>query len=144
MNAAIPKFQEEYSAKFPALSLLHNLNWSFLSPDEALALRGGNSGEVVLKDVLREELGRRRFTFAGSECALSDNAIDNILSDICSPTLDEGLGVVNERIYNHLLYGISVTEFVDGKKANPTIALIDWNNVENNRFHFTEEFNVLR
>lgn len=138
------RFQEEYSAKIPALTLLHNLNWSFLSPDDALALRGGNSSEVVLKEILRKELGRRRFTFAGTECSLSNNAIDNIISEICSPALNEGLGVANERIYNHLLYGISVTEFVDGKKANPTIALIDWNNVENNQFHFTEEFNVLR
>jgi type I restriction enzyme R subunit len=107
-------------------------------------MRGGNTGEVVLKEVLREELGSRRFTFSGTECSLSNNAIDNIISEICSPALNEGLGVANERIYNHLLYGISVTEFVDGKKANPTIALIDWNNVENNRFHFSEEFNVLR
>lgn len=139
-----PKLQEEYSAKIPAISLLHNLSWSFLSSDDELSLRGGNTGEVVLKEVLREELGRRRFTFSGSECALSDNAIDNIISEICSPALNEGLGVANERIYNHLLYGISVTEFVDGKKVNPTIALIDWKNVENNKFHFTEEFNVLR
>jgi type I restriction enzyme R subunit len=27
----------------------------------------------------------------------------------------------NERMYNHLLYGIAVTEFVDGKKVNPPL-----------------------
>ncbi|WP_426710107.1 type I restriction endonuclease [Enterobacter cloacae complex sp. 284J4] len=47
-------------------------------------------------------------------------------------------------MYNHLLYGIAVTEFVDGKKVVPTIALIDWEHPENNQFHFTEEFTVLR
>lgn len=47
-------------------------------------------------------------------------------------------------MYNHLLYGIALTEFVDGKKVNPTVALIDWAHPENNRFHFTEEFTVLR
>lgn len=32
-----------------------------------------------------------------------------------------------------------MTEFVGGKKASPTIQLIDWENVRNNHFHFTEE-----
>ena len=27
-----PKFQEEYSAKLPALTLLTNLGWTFISP----------------------------------------------------------------------------------------------------------------
>ena len=30
-----PKFQEEYSAKIPALALLSNLGWSFLPPELA-------------------------------------------------------------------------------------------------------------
>ena len=37
-----------------------------------------------------------------------------------------------------------MTEFVDGKKASPTIALIDWQNLANNSFVFTEEFIVTR
>jgi len=43
-----------------------------------------------------------------------------------------------------LLYGIAVREFVDGKKISPTLQIIDWNDVENNKFHFTEELSVLR
>lgn len=42
------------------------------------------------------------------------------------------------------MYGIAVNEFVNGKKANPTIALIDWHNPKNNSFVFTEEFTVTR
>jgi type I restriction enzyme R subunit len=30
--------------------------------------------------------------------------------------------VANERIYDRLTLGITVTEFIDGKKAQPTIA----------------------
>ena len=139
-----PKFQEEYSAKLPAMALLTQLGWTFIPAAEAITLRSGNTGEVVLRDILRNELKKRRFTFNGQEQGLSPQAMDNIIAELCSPALNEGLGVANERIYNHLLYGISVTEFIDGKKASPTIALIDWNEVENNSFHFTEEFNVLR
>lgn len=143
MNSA-PKFQEEYSAKLPALALLSNLGWQFLPPALVLTMRGGKTDEVVLREVLREQLTKRRFTFAGREHGLSAKAIDNLIAEVCSPPLNEGLQTANEKLYNHLLYGISVTEFVDGKKVNPTIALIDWQNPANNSFLFTEEFSVLR
>jgi type I restriction enzyme R subunit len=144
MTQYAPKFQEEYSAKLPALALLTNLGWSFLSPEQALAARGGKADEVVLRQVLRSELQKRTFTFAGKTYPLSEKAIDNLIAEVCSPALNEGLLTANERLYNHLLYGISVTEFVDGKKASPTVALIDWQNPANNSFVFTEEFTVTR
>lgn len=141
---AAPKFQEEYSAKLPALALLCNLGWSFLPPERALAARGGKADEVVLRQVLRTELQKRTFTFAGKSHPLSEKAINNLIAEVCSPALNEGLLTANERLYNHMLYGISVTEFVDGKKANPTVPLIDWQNPANNSFVFTEEFGVTR
>ncbi|MFH4470102.1 type I restriction endonuclease subunit R [Vibrio diabolicus] len=144
MTQYTPKFQEEYSAKLPALTLLTNLGWSFLSPELALSARGGKADEVVLRQVLRSELQKRTFTFAGKTYPLSEKAIDNLIAEVCSPALNEGLLTANERLYNHLLYGISVTEFVDGKKASPTVALIDWQNPANNSFVFTEEFSVTR
>ncbi|SQK72145.1 type I restriction endonuclease subunit R [Tatumella ptyseos] len=139
-----PKFQEEYSAKLPALALLNNLGWSYLSPEEALATRAGKPDQVVLTHLLREQLAKRTFTFGGQEYSLSDKAIDNLIAEVNSPALNQGLLAANERLYNHLMYGISVTEFIDGKKANPTIALIDWHHPKNNSFVFTEEFTVTR
>ncbi|STF48802.1 putative type I restriction enzyme HsdR protein [Escherichia coli] len=35
-----PKFQEEYSAKIPALTLLTSLGWTFLSPKTDYGLPG--------------------------------------------------------------------------------------------------------
>jgi len=90
------------------------------------------------------ELQKRKFTFSGKDYPLSEKAIDNIIAEVCSPALNEGLGVANEKIYNHLLYGLSVTEFINGRKANPTIALIDWQTIDNNSYLFTEEMSVLR
>ncbi|EOI8157567.1 type I restriction endonuclease subunit R [Klebsiella variicola] len=139
-----PKFQEEYSAKLPALALLNNLGWSYLSPEEALAARAGKPDQVVLIHLLREQLAKRTFTFGGQEYSLSDKAIDNLIAEVNSPALNQGLLTANERLYNHLIYGISVTEFIDGKKANPTIALIDWHHPTNNSFVFSEEFTVTR
>lgn len=142
MTQHTPKFQEEYSAKLPALALLTNLGWSFLSPEQALAARNKKLDEVVLRDELRDQLSKRKFKFSGKEHSLSAKSIDNLIAEVCSPALNEGLLTANEKLYNHLLYGISVTEFIDGKRVNPTIALIDWSDITNNSFLCTEEFSV--
>ena len=140
----IPKFQEEYSAKIPALALLSNLGWQFLPPEQTLKLRGEKTDVVVLRDILRGELEKRTFSFAGGKHQLSAKSVDNLVAQICTPAMNEGLLVANEQLYNHLLYGISVTEFVDGKRTSPTISLIDWHNPANNHFAFTEELTVTR
>lgn len=40
-----PKFQEEYSAKIPALTLLTSLGWTFLSPKQIMDYRGYKQDE---------------------------------------------------------------------------------------------------
>ena len=52
------KFQEEYSAKIPALTLLMNLGWTYLTPAQALTAREGKLDQVVLTHILRREIGR--------------------------------------------------------------------------------------
>jgi type I restriction enzyme R subunit len=109
-----------------------------------MGYRGYKQDEVVLRPVLVKRCRSVPLWRAVKLASYRKKALDNLISQVCSPALNEGLLKANERMYNHLLYGIAVTEFVDGKKVNPTIALIDWEHPENNQFHFTEEFTVLR
>nr|CAA6811722.1 MAG: Type I restriction-modification system, restriction subunit R (EC [uncultured Thiotrichaceae bacterium] len=143
MNHPLPRLQEEFSAKIPALTLLCNLGWTYLPPETINALRNGKTNLVVLHEALRAILKKRRFTFEGKRHPLSDQAIDTILQEVGQPALNEGLNLANEKMYNHLMYGVPVTEFIGGKKATPTIPLIDWNTPQNNSFTFTEEYRVL-
>lgn len=139
-----PKFEEEYSAKIPALTLLTSLGWTYLTPAQALTARDGKLDQVVLTHILRQQLAKRTFTHAGQDHSLSPQAIDSLIDTITNPPMGEGLLKVNERIYNHLVYGIAVTEFVNGKKVSPTISLIDWHNIDNNDFSYTEEYTITR
>ncbi|GAC28618.1 type I restriction endonuclease subunit R [Brumicola pallidula] len=153
INKKTPNFQEEFSAKLPALTLLTNLGYQFIPPSECEALRGNTSvytksaiekkstHQVLLLPVMRDFLAKQTFLFAGKEHMLSAAAIDKVMHEL-NPAMNLGLKAANELIYNALMYGVSVTEFIDGKKASPTIALIDWHNIDNNQFHFTEEFVV--
>ncbi len=136
------KFQEEYSAKIPALVLLSNLGYQYLSPAQALAFRSNNNTNVVLTDILKSNLQKRQFTFKGVMHSLSHAALDKLVQEIQNPPLNEGLTIANERFYDQLMFGISVTEFINGQKVNPTIQLIDWQHPEYNDFHVTEELKV--
>ena len=142
------KFQEEFSAKIPALTLLTNLGYTFIPPNECEALRGNtlanhkkSTHQVVLLPVMRAFLAKQTFSFAGKQHTLSEAAIDKVMHEL-NPAMNLGLKAANEKIYNALMYGVSVTEFIDGKKASPTIKLVDWHNLDNNQFHFTEELVV--
>jgi len=137
-----PNTSEQYSAHIPALETLMSLGWDFLPSADCLHMREGNK-TVILKSVLVEELRKRQFEFKGKTYPLSTNAIDQIVRDLASPGMQEGLLTASERLYNAITLGITVTEFVDGKKLSTTVRIVDWETPENNSFIVTDEFEVL-
>lgn len=143
MNDSAPDTREQYSAHLPALHLLANLGWRYLSVAECLTQRGGTR-EVLLKPRLIEVLQSRRFDYKGERFPLSPSAIDQIVRELSALSLAEGLLAANERLYNKLALGITVTEFMpDGKKHQPTIAIIDWTDPAANLWDVTEECELL-
>lgn len=144
MTHPIANFREEFSAKIPALTLLSNLGYIFIPPSDCEQFRDklnvGNktTSQVMLLPMIRSFLTKQTFPLAGKRHPLSDASIDKIMHEL-NPAMNEGLKGANEKLYNAMVYGVSVTEFVEGKKASPTIQLIDWQTISNNQFHFTEE-----
>ncbi|GAA0246462.1 uncharacterized protein MP3633_3112 [Marinomonas primoryensis] len=109
---------EEHSSKIPALTLLSNLGYEFIPPSACLAQRG-KSSVVILPHVLREVLAKQRFSYLGKLRSLSEESIDKIVHQLANPAMNEGLSAANEKLYDALTYGITVTEFIDGKKTQP-------------------------
>lgn len=138
-----PNSREQYGSHLPALHLLCNLGWNFLTTAQALALRG-STREVMLKPRLIEVLQTRRYEYKGEWFPLSPGGIDQIVRELSTLSLAEGLMPANERLYSKLALGITVTEFMpDGKKHQPTIHVIDWADASGNRWDVTEELEVL-
>ena len=119
-----------------------SLGWDYLPQADCLSMRGGNKG-VLLKQVLVEQLGQRRFTYKGQEHSLSPNAIDQIVRELSAPALNQGLLNANEKLYNQLTLGVTVTEFVEGKKVSITVPIIRWDEPRANSFLVTEECEFL-
>ncbi|MCM2971799.1 type I restriction endonuclease subunit R [Larsenimonas suaedae] len=141
MNST-PQGSEQHSSHIPALATLINLGWTFLPTTECQTLRGSQR-DVVMKPVLERVLRKRRFEFKGASYPLSDQAVDQVIREVTTPSMAQGLMEANQAVYELLTLGVTVTEFVGGKKAQPTIHLIDWENLNNNEFHVTEEMEVL-
>ncbi len=143
-SSSNPRFDEDSISQLPALHLLQNLGWQYLSPDEALDLRGGKLGGVLLEGVLVPWLRKHnRVRFKGKELPFTEGNILSALQALKEIPFD-GLVRTNEKIYDLLCLGKSLQQSVDGDIKSFTLHYIDWEHPENNVFHVTEEFAVER
>ena len=138
----LPKFEEEKSAKIPALALLCHLGWQYYSPECALLAREQKNDTALLREVFREYLLGYRFEYRGQRYPLSLENVTKLIHDMARPALDQGLKQANQIFYHRFVYGMTVTEVIHGKKINLTVPLIDWQQPERNLFVVTEEFKV--
>lgn len=137
-----PSATEDATSQIPALDLLRQLGWTYLSPDEVDRLRGGRKSEVVLTDILRTQLARmNRFEYRGQRHALTEGAIEAAVSEL-TRKMDDGLVRTNEKVWDLLRLGKSVPQVVDGNRQSPTVKYIEWENAASNVYHVTEEFEV--
>jgi len=140
----IPLMKEDHISQVPALQLLQNLGYTYLTPEEALRLRGGRTGGVILDGVLEEQLRRiNRITYRGNEYPFSEGNILSAIQTLKDVTYD-GLVRTNERLYDLLCLGKSLQQSISGDVKSFTLNYIDWERPENNVYHVTEEFSVER
>jgi len=139
-----PTYSEDAISQLPALHLLQNLGWQYLTPDEALKLRGGKLSNVLLEGVLVPWLRKHnQVRFKGKELPFTEGNILSALQALKETPFD-GLVRTNEKIYDLLCLGKSLQQSVDGDIKSFTLHYIDWEHPENNVFHVTEEFAVER
>ncbi len=145
MKITTPSFKEDHISQIPALQLLVNMGYKYLSQEEALQLRGNSTRKVLLQDILEQQLKKlNRFSFKGSEHEFSDSNIQRAIDALREVPLNEGLMVASENVFDLLVMGKSFEQNVDGDRKSFTLQYIDWENPENNEYHVTEELEVER
>jgi len=139
-----PDLREAPISQIPALQLLQKMGWKYLSPEEALKLRGGKLNNVLLEDVLSTWLRENNnILYKGKTLPFSESNIFSAQQELKNIPFD-GLVRTNEKIYDLLSFGKSLIQVIDGDKKSFTLNYIDWIHPENNVFHVTEEFEVER
>ncbi len=139
-------FKENEISQKPALELLQKLGYEYLSPEEALTMRGGKTSNVLLEEVLRRQLRELNSIKIGShkEARFSEQNIENGIIAMRNVPMEGGYMSGNEAVYNMLTLGKAFEQSIDGDIKTYTMRYIDWENIENNVFHVTEEFAVTR
>jgi len=141
-----PSFKEDHISQIPALQVLQNLGYTYLTPDEALAYRGNKTTNVILEDVLREQLKEINSIRVSSTktSVFSDNNIEAGIQALKNPPMQEGYITASEAVYNLLTLGKSLEQSIDGDKKSFTLQYIDWQHPERNVYHVCEEYSTMR
>jgi type I restriction enzyme R subunit len=142
-----PSFKEDHISQIPALQMLMNLGYTYLSPAEAERLRGVKTTNSLLEDVLRKQLkiinSEKRIS-SNRTTYISDANIENGIQVMKNLPMNEGYIAACEKVYNLLTLGQALEQSIDGDKKSFTLQYVDWKNISNNVFHVAEEFSVMR
>ncbi|MDJ1472438.1 type I restriction endonuclease subunit R [Xanthocytophaga flava] len=140
-----PSFLEDHISQIPALQLLMKLGYQYLTPDQALEARGGRNSNVLLETILKEQLTAiNKIEYKGKEFPFSDANINTAILALRDLPLQDGFMAANQAFYDLVTLGKSLEQTVLGDKKSFSFQYIDWEHPENNVYHVTEEFSVLR
>jgi type I restriction enzyme R subunit len=127
----IIQYVQEQSAEYDAQDgarVFFKLGWQYVSPDEALRLRGGETG-IVFREIFVNQLQKLNPDFA--DHLMAEDIIKKIET---VPATIEG----NFTVWEYLK-GLK-TVFVPSQKQERNVTLLDTRDIDRNTFHVTDEF----
>ena len=140
-----PSFLEDHISQVPAIQLLIGMGFQYLTPTQALELRGGKKSQVLFEPILRKQLKAiNSITRKGKEYDFSDANINSAILAVKDLPIQDGFINANAAFYDLITLGKAFEQSIDGDKKSHTLQYIDWETPTNNVFHVTEEFSVMR
>ncbi len=142
----LPNLKEDHSSQIPALQFLQKLGYTYLSPEQALMARGGKTTQVILDSILRKQLHVLNSIKVSSTrtTVFSDANIERGILALKDLPLGDGFMAASAAVFDRLTLGETLDQSLDGDKKSFTLQYIDWEHPENNVFHVTAEFAVMR
>ncbi|KAF1082454.1 MAG: Type I restriction-modification system, restriction subunit R [Candidatus Rifleibacterium amylolyticum] len=143
-NMADFQINEKRVSQIPAVQMLINMGFEFLTPAEALKERQDRTANVILENILRGQLKEiNRIRYKGSEYLFSEENIQSAIQKLKNIKYD-GLLKTNEAVYDLITLGTALEQVVEGDSKSFNLNYIDWRNPARNRFHVTVEYSVER
>lgn len=140
-----PSFKEEHISQIPALQLLMKMGYKYLTPQEALEARSNRYSNALLEGILKKQLQQiNRIEYKNKEFAFTEANINAAILAIRDLPLQDGFTASNKFFYELITLGKSFEQNVLGDKKSFSFKYIDWDHPENNVYHVTEEFEMLR
>ncbi len=144
------EYLEEIHCQLPALQLLINMGWTYLPPSEALRLRGGREGNVVLTGILEPWLrANNEIQTKGQRYNFDEGNIREAVERLVNEPF-MSLATTNARLYELLTLGTSLSQTITQSTAHGdqqdrkshSLHYIDWQRPERNVYHVSDEFSV--
>ncbi|MFQ5455255.1 MAG: type I restriction endonuclease subunit R [Nitrospirota bacterium] len=136
--------KEHHISQISALQLLQNLGYTYLTPHEALQLRGGRARDVILDGILEDQIRKmNKVWYKGNEYPFTEG---NIISAVqaLKDVIYDGLVRTNEKVYDLLCIGKSLQQSIQGDIKSFSFHYVDWDHPQNNVYHVTDEFGIER
>jgi type I restriction enzyme R subunit len=140
----LPSYLEKTQSQLPALHLLMQMGWRYLTPEDTVTMRGNRLGSAILEPILLDHIRNHcRYEFKGQTRCFTENAIQNAVQAL-KGFRATGATHQNEQAYDLLCLGTSVPQTIEGDTKSFTIEYIDWKHPENNACHCTAEYKLER
>ncbi|CAH8294055.1 type I restriction enzyme R subunit [Mariniflexile fucanivorans] len=140
-----PSYIEDHISQIPALQLLIKMGYQYVSPEEAMELRGGRTSNVLLEPILKKQLEKiNSIQYKNKEFSFSETNINTAIIAMRELPIQDGFIKANQEFYDLITLGKSLEQTILNDKKSFSFQFIDWKNIENNIFHVTEEYAVLR
>ncbi len=141
----LPSFKEYHISQLPALKLLMNMGWKYLSPEQALEARGRRTSNVLLETILKKQLQSiNKIEYKQKEFTFSEANVNSAILALRDLPIQDGFIAANKAFYELTTLGKSFEQSVLGDKKSFSFHYIDWKNPKNNSYHITEEYSVTR
>lgn len=139
-------FDEAKQSQLPLVEMLVNMGYTYLSREEALAQRGGDTSKFILHDIARQSLmDINSYETGGERLRFSEADVAGVVEELEAIRL-EGL-IDTSRNISHMIMpklgGKTIEVFADGRRESRSFRYIDFGESgKNNQYHVTVEYKV--
>lgn len=138
-------FDEARQSQLTFIELLLNMGYTYISANEALQQRGGDTSNFILADIATEKLMEiNGYEVDGVEYKFSEKDVRDAIDEL-EHIQYEGLIDTAQKIYNTIMPtsgGRTIKVNHGGKKVSKNFRFIDFQNPKNNSLHVTAEFDA--
>lgn len=138
-------FDEARQSQLPAVELLLALGYTYVSREEVLRQRGGDTSKFILADIAAEKLMEiNGYEARGVGYKFSDKDIRDAIDEL-EYMQYEGLIDTAQKVFNTIMPtsgGKTIRVNVDGKVDSKNFRFIDFAEISKNAFHVTVEYSA--
>lgn len=135
-------FDEARQSQLPFLELLVNMGYKYISAEETLKQRGEASNFILSEIAASKLMEINSYEVSGEIFKFSEKDVRDTIDEL-EHLPYEGLIDTAQKIYNIIMPtsgGKTIKITQNGKKLSKNFRFIDFENIENNDFHVTAEF----